>query len=156
MAEGPVHKKLKDFGMIWLRDKVIDLTSREVKYKNMRSIADVVGMNYKRKEIRIIECKASREDYFRDNKLMDLDESYYKHCNYFYIMCPEGILNLDDVPKEYGLLWLNSNDEVIVKRSPKKYDGKLKTQFNTTLKRCSRSLTNSMVYKVIIPKYEKE
>lgn len=154
MAEGEMHKKLKDIGMIWLRTRCIDLVSKEVKYKNMRSIADVVGINYKRKEVRIIECKASREDYFRDKKLMDLTQSYYMHCQYFYILCPENILNINDVPKEYGLLWLMPNNEIIVKRNPTKYTGKTKTQLQTSIKRCSRSLTNNMVYKYIIPKYE--
>lgn len=154
MAEGEMHKKLKDIGMIWLRDKCIDLVSKEVKYKNIRSIADVVGINYKRKEVRIIECKASREDYFRDKKLMQLSESYYMHCQYFYILCPENILNVNDVPKEYGLLWLMPNNEIEVKRNPTKYTGKTKTQLQTSIKRCSRSLTNNMVYKYIIPKYK--
>lgn len=155
MAEGVMHKKLKDMGMIWLRDKCIDLTAKEVKYKNINSIADVVGINLKRKEVRIIECKASIEDYIRDTKLMDIEKSYYKHCNYFYILCPENVIQLKDVPKEYGLLWLDSKDQIIVKRSPKKYNDKFKTQFNTSLKRCCRALTNNMVYKYIIPQYDK-
>lgn len=156
MAEGLMHKKLKDVGMIWLRDKVIDLVAKEVKYKNMKSIADVVGINLKKKEVRIIECKASKEDYIRDTKLMNIEQSYYKHCNYFYILCPENVLTLSDVPTEYGLLWLNSKNEIIVKRSPKKYNDKFKTQFATSLKRCCRALTNNMVYKYIIPQYEKK
>lgn len=151
MAEGIVHKKLKDVGMVWLREKCIDLVAKEVKYKNIRSIADVVGINLKRKEVRIIECKATKEDYIRDTKLMDIDKSYYKHCQYFYILCPENVLTLNDVPKEYGLLWMDSNNEIIVKRSPKKYNDKLKTQFATSLKRACRALTNNMVYKYIKP-----
>lgn len=155
MAEGEMHKKLKDFGMIWLRDKMIDLVSKEVDYYNINSIADVVGINFKRKEVRIIECKASREDYFRDKKLMDLEKSYYMHCQYFYILCPENILESKDVPKEYGLLWLTSDNKIVVKRNPTKYKGKLKTLITTSTKRCTRSLTNQMVYKNIIPKYKK-
>lgn len=151
MAEGIVHKKLKDVGMIWLRQHCIDLVAKEVKYKNIRSIADVVGINLKRKEVRIIECKATKTDYIRDTKLMDIDKSYYKHCQYFYILCPENILQLKDVPTEYGLLWMDHNNEIIVKRNPKKYNDKLKTQFQTSLKRTCRALTNNMIYKYIKP-----
>ena len=43
------------------------------------------------------------------------------------------------------------NNEIIVKRNPKKYNDKLKTQFATSLKRTCRALTNNMVYKYIKP-----
>lgn len=128
------------------------MVAREVKYKNMRSIADVVGINIKRKEIRIIEAKATKADYLRDKKLLNLDESYYKHCNYFYILCPIDVLQLEDVPKEYGLLWANlDTNEIIVKRSPKKYSGRLKTMFNTSLKHCIKSITNDLLFHYIYP-----
>lgn len=151
MSEGDVHKRLKKVGMWWIKSKVTDLVSMEVKYKNIRSIADVAGINLKRKEIRIVEVKATKADYVRDTKLMDIDKSYYKHCNYFYIMCPVDIIQLDDVPKEYGLLWVDDNNEVIIKRSPKKYTGRLKTMFDTSLKNIIRSLTNQMLYHYILP-----
>lgn len=138
--------------MKMLKSKVTDLVSREVKYKNMRSVADVVGINLKRKEIRIIEAKASKADYTRDKKLLNLDESYYKHCNYFYIICPIDVLQLTDVPKEYGLLWADmETGEIIVKRSPKKYSGRLKTMFNTSLKYCIKSITNDLLFHYVYP-----
>lgn len=118
----------------------------------MRSIADVVGINIKRKEIRIIEAKATKADYVRDKKLLDLEYSYYKHCNYFYILCPENVIQLDEVPKEYGLLWANlETNEITVKRSPKKYTGRLKTMFNTSLKHCIKAITNDLLFHYIYP-----
>ena len=62
--------KLKIIGMKWLKEKVTDIVAREVKYKNIRSVADAVGINIKRKEVRIIEVKATKADYIRDEKLM--------------------------------------------------------------------------------------
>ena len=152
--EGPIHKKLKAVGMKWLKEKCVDIAAREVKYKNMRSVADVVGINLKRKEVRILEAKATRADYIRDKKLMDLDKSYYKHCNYFYIICPKDVLQLDDVPKEYGLLWVDLDTlEIEIKRNPRKYTGRLKTLFNTSLKNCVKTITNDLLFHYVYPEY---
>lgn len=155
MAEGVVHKKLKVVAMRFIKEKCTDLVAREVKYKNMRSIADVVGINMKRKEIRIVEAKASKADYIRDKKLLNLDYSYYKHCNYFYIICPKHVLELDDVPKEYGLLWVDfdDNDKIIIKRNPKKYTGRLKTMFSTSLKNTIKAITNDLLFHYIYPEH---
>jgi hypothetical protein len=153
MAEGPVHKRLKAAGMRFLKEKCTDVIAREVKYKNFRSIADVVGINLKRREVRVIECKAVKSDYDRDKKLLDLDQSYYKHCSYFYIMCPTGIINLDDVPKEYGLLWVNENNEVEIKRNAKKYTGRMKTMFDTSLKNTIKACTNDLLFHYVYPEY---
>lgn len=152
MAEGDIHKKLKIVGMQFLKSKVTDVIAREVKYKNMRSIADVVGLNIKRKEVRVIEVKASKADYTRDKKLLDPDLSYYKHCHYFYIMCPEDIIQLTDVPKEYGLLWVNlETNQITIKRNPTKYTGRLKTLFDTSLKNAVKANTNDLLFHFLYP-----
>lgn len=144
--ESETHKRLKRIGMYWLKTKVTDLVCVEAKYRNLHSIADVAGINLKREEVRIMECKATMQDFKRDKKLFDIDKSYYKHCHYFYIMCPENIIQINDIPKEYGLLWVNDKDEVIVKQSPIKYKGRLKTMYKTSLKNISRAITNTLLY----------
>jgi len=141
-----MHKKLKEIGLEWLKMKVTDLCSNECKFFNLRSIADITGINLKREEVRIIECKATFEDFKRDIKLMNIEKSYYKHCHYFYIFCPEGIINLSDIPKEYGLLWLDNYENVKIIRTPKKYTGRLKTQYKTSLKNSCRANTNRIVF----------
>lgn len=146
MAEGEIHKHLKQCGMLFMKSKVTDIVCIEAKYKNLYSIADVAGINLKRKEVRIIECKATRQDFLRDKKLMDINKSYYKHCHYFYILCPENVINIIDIPKEYGLLWLNDKDEIIIKQKPTKYTGRLKTMFNTSLRNICRACTNTLLY----------
>jgi hypothetical protein len=151
MSESVVHKRLKLLGMKWLKTKVTDLVCIEAKYRNMRSIADVCGINLKRKEVRIIEVKATKQDYLRDKKLFDLDQSYYKHCQYFYILCPENVIQLDEVPTEYGLLWADTQDNIIIKRSPTKYKDKTRTRFETSLKNICRALTNNYLYKYVYP-----
>jgi len=146
MAESYIHKHLKQVGMYWLKSKVTDLICVEAKYKNLRSVADVAGINLKREEVRIIECKATYQDFKRDTKLLDIEKSYYKHCHYFYILCLENVITIDDIPKEYGLLYLYDNDTIQVIQKPMKYNGRLKTLYKTSLKNIARACTNTLLY----------
>lgn len=146
MAEGHVHKALKRLALHWLKERVVDLVANEVKFKNTKSIADAVGINLKRKEIRIIEVKATKEDFKRDHKLFDEQNTYYNHAHYSYLMCPEGIIKKEEVPEGYGLLWVDDYDGIKLVKRPNKNNNKLKTTFQTTLKRTARSLTNTHLF----------
>ena len=155
MAEGEIHKKLKVIAMKQGKELCTDLVAREVKYKNIKSIADVVSINIKRKEVRIFEAKATKADFLRDKKLMDIDKSYYKHCNYFYIICPKDIIMPEDICKEYGLIWVNLDTmETEIKQKPKKYTGRLKTMFDTSLKNSLKAITNDLLFHYIYPENE--
>ena len=157
MAEGIIHKHLKALGMKFLKEKCTDVVSREVKVKNIKSIADVMGINIKRKEVRVIECKATKADYIRDIKLMNIDESYYKHCQYFYILCPIDVIPLDIIPIEYGVLYADiDNNNITVMRNPKKYTGRLKTMFDTCLKNAIKSNTNDLIFHYVFKEYNIE
>ena len=146
MAEGNIHKHLKLAAIAFLKKHCVDIVSLETKFRNIRSISDACGINLKRKEVRIIEVKATREDYIRDKKLFQLETSYYPHCNYFYIMCPVGVIDKSEVLKEIGLIYVNDDDSLTIIQKPKK-NSKLKTRFETTLKNSVRSITNDLVFK---------
>lgn len=146
MAEGLVHKELKQVALFYLKKQVVDIVANEVKFHNIRCIADAVGINLKRKEIRIIEAKATREDYFRDVKLFDEKTTYFKHAHYVYIMTPENLIEPHELPPGYGLLWVNQDKEVSVAKKPTKNKETLKTRFETTLKRTVRRLSNALLY----------
>ena len=146
MAEGAVHKKLKIIAMAYLKKHCIDIVSAETKFRNIRSISDACGVNLKRKEVRVIECKASLSDYLRDTKLFTLEKSYFPHCTYFYIMCPTGVIPKEKVLKGIGLLYVNEDNSIDVIQKPVK-NKKLKTRFETTLKNACRSITNDLIFK---------
>jgi hypothetical protein len=120
--------------------------SSETKLRRLRSIADACRVNLKRKEIRVIECKASLADYIRDKKLFTLEKSYFHHCTYFYIMCPTDVIPRDKVLKEFGLIYVDDNNNATVIQKPTK-NKKLKTKFETTLKNSCRSVTNDLIFK---------
>jgi Zn ribbon nucleic-acid-binding protein len=146
MAEGKVHKHLKQVALRWLKFKVTDLVGAEVKFHNAYSVADAAGVNLKRKEVRIIEVKSSKADLKRDDKLFKKPTSYYYHAHYSYIMCPEGVLDKNDIPKYFGLLYVDDYDNVEVIKNPTKNKGRLKTYFKTTLRRTARALTNDKIF----------
>ena len=146
MAESEVHKRLKIVACGFLKKYCTDIVSVETKFRNLRSVADACGMNLKRKEVRVIEVKASLKDYKRDKKLFNLEKSYYPHCNYFYIMCPKDVIPKELVLKEFGLLYVDKNNKIEIVQKPIR-NAKLKTRFDTTLKNSCRSITNDLIYK---------
>jgi hypothetical protein len=148
MAESETHKRLKLVACAFLKKFCVDAVSTETKFKNIRSIADACGINLKRKEVRVIEVKATWADYKRDSKLFKLEKSYYPHCNYFYIMCPTDVIPKDKVLKEIGLIYVDEYGNIDVVQKPQK-NKKLKTKFETTLKNTCRSITNDLIFKFL-------
>lgn len=144
--EGEVHKRLKIVALAFLKKQCVDIVSNETKFRNIRSISDACGINLKRKEVRIVEVKASRADYIRDTKLFTLNYSYFPHCNYFYIMCPTGVIKKEEVLKEIGLIYVDEENNIEVVQKPTK-NKKLATRFETTLKNTCRSMTNDLIFK---------
>ncbi|GAE24942.1 hypothetical protein JCM9140_908 [Halalkalibacter wakoensis JCM 9140] len=69
--ESKAHKHLKTQALYWLKGKMTDLCANEVKLfvHRKRFKADAVGINLKRKEVRIIEVKVTRSDFLRDDVL---------------------------------------------------------------------------------------
>lgn len=144
--EGEIHKHLKKLGLYFLKEKVTDIVANEVEFNNAWSVADCVGLNLKRKEVRVIEVKATKGDFKRDTKLFGEKTSYFYHAHYSYIMCPRDIIFPEEIPHGYGLLWVDENDNIEVVKKPIKNTARLKTLFDTTLKRTARSLTNTFLY----------
>ena len=145
MAETEMHAFLKRKALEFLKEKGQDVVVNECQFKC--GISDAVGLNYKRKEVRVVECKAVKSDYIRDKKLFTLDKSYYAESHYFYIMCPENIIQPEDVIKGIGLLWIDAYGNCIVKKKPIKNTKKLRSLFETTLKFAIKRMSNELFYK---------
>lgn len=146
--ESQTHQELKELALYWLKGKVTDLVSNEVKLyvRRKKLIADAVGINLKKKEIRIIEVKVSKADLKRDVLLYDDRFAYNKIGHYAYIMSPIGVLDPEDIPTGYGHLEVHENGEIIVVKNPKKNNVTC-LRFDTVLKRTIRALTNAYLYK---------
>lgn len=147
MAEGEIHKRLKQVALRYLKEKITDLVCTEVPFGNAYSVADAVGINFKREEVRIIECKATKKDFLRDKKLFGQKTSYFYHAHYAYIMCPTDVIQPEEIPYGYGLLWVDEHDNVTLTKKPFKNTARLKTLFKTTMRKTAKCLTNQLLFK---------
>lgn len=58
----------------------------------------------------LVEVKVSRADFFADRKKPHRKEGGVGVFRYF--MCPEGLINIEDLPPRWGLLWVNKRGHV--------------------------------------------
>lgn len=144
--ESTVHKHLKKLSLYWLKAKMVDLCANEVRLyvRKKKMKADALGINLKRKEARIIEVKTSRSDFLRDEILRE-PSGYLAVADYAYIMTPEGLLTLDEIPKGYGLLEVDPYDNITVKRNPVRNQARILT-LETLIKRTGRAATNAVLF----------
>lgn len=146
--EQSLHKQLKRLSLFWLKEKSIDLVANEVKFyvKRKKLIADAVGINFKKKEIRIIEVKTSKKDFERDILLQHDTFGYHNLAHYAYLLTPINLLDRKVIPSRYGLLECNQDGDVNVVKRPEK-NAKPFIGFDTATKRTSRALTNAHLFK---------
>lgn len=58
----------------------------------------------------VVEVKVSRSDFLADKKKPHRNEGGLGNWRYF--MCPEGMIEPDELPEGWGLLWVNSRGHV--------------------------------------------
>lgn len=63
----------------------------------------------------LIECKATRSDFHSDSKKKVRRTAKAGMGQRRYYLCPAGTIALEDLPKKWGLLWVE-NGRIIVKR----------------------------------------
>ncbi|NEU32273.1 hypothetical protein GN156_16100 [bacterium LRH843] len=144
--ESTIHKHLKKLSLYWLKEKMTDLCANEVKLyvKRNKMKADALGINMKRKEARIIEVKATRSDFLRD-EILHSPLGYHTIADYAYLMTPEGLLSPGDIPKGYGWLEVDSYDTITVRRNPVRNPERTLT-LETLIKRTGRAATNAVLF----------
>lgn len=60
----------------------------------------------------VVEVKISRSDFLRDRAKPHRANGGIGEFRYF--LCPEGVIQIDDLPDRWGLLWVNSRGHVRV------------------------------------------
>ncbi len=58
----------------------------------------------------LVESKVSRSDFLADRKKPHRQSGGMGEYRYF--ICPEGIINVDDLPDRWGLLWVNKRGHI--------------------------------------------
>ncbi len=62
----------------------------------------------------LVEVKTSRSDFLADAKKPHRNGEKLGMGLYRYYLCPEGIIQLEDLPEGWGLLWVNKRGHVKV------------------------------------------
>lgn len=62
----------------------------------------------------LVEVKVSRSDFLADAKKPHRNGEVLGMGTYRYYMCPEGMITLDDLPRGWGLLWVNKRGHVML------------------------------------------
>jgi len=81
-------------------------------------VFDAIGLDLRLNEVRVVEAKASRSDFRADDKIFD--GSYAAVADRCYLICPEGMIRSDEVPRPWGLLYLCVDQSAIFYRDATK------------------------------------
>jgi hypothetical protein len=73
---------------------------------------DAIAIDIRHRWIRGFEIKIKREDYVRDTKWT----LYSEFCSSLSIVCPEGLIQKDEVQPPFGLLWFCGEDDYLTPR----------------------------------------
>lgn len=106
------------------------LTYTEIEIKDGHGRADVIAVKpaYTNKDIRIYEVKNNRSAFDNDNKYT----KYMESCHRFYIACPKGLIQKDELPPKVGLIYRNDNGWYVVK-APRKNHPEITLDFAFSL-----------------------
>jgi hypothetical protein len=66
----------------------------------------------------LVECKASRADFFADRKKHFRVRSENAMGAYRYFMCPSEMLQISEIPSGWGLLWARPNSVTVMIDAP--------------------------------------
>ena len=138
-------KWLKKIALQFLKEKGMNAVVNEVPCGKL--IADALGLNFKRREIRIVEIKQTLADYKKGKSKISMKSGYYLYAHYFYVMCPRDIIPIDLVDPGIGLIYVNDDDTYEIVKKPFKNTKRLKALFDTTLKNAIHRLSNELYYK---------
>jgi len=131
------HKHLVERAVMWLKRKRYPVILPEfIAYTWNRENPDVIAFNSHHSVV--IECKTSRSDFLRDKKKPCKNLIYKGMGNYRYYLCPENIIQIDDVPKIWGLIWVVEKKFILRKQAP----------FIPWAEICYKSEINTLVSKV--------
>lgn len=109
------HQKLVNITAQWASNFLkFPLVLKEPKCILSREIPDVLA--FRANGSLLIECKMSREDFFADFKKPERCGNVLGLGNYRVYAAPEGLLEINDIPKKWGFIEITHNQKVIVKR----------------------------------------
>lgn len=98
---GDVHKGLVALGEKWLRRQGFAVTASELVTSGTREQADVIG--FRSTCSALIEAKATRADFLADARKPHRLAGGLGV--YRFYLCPPGVIEVEDLPERWGLLY---------------------------------------------------
>lgn len=110
------HDELAEIASNWLK-KRCGVVFKEMKSNTLHGeIPDVIG--FKSHESTLIECKVSRSDFLKDKKNIFRINPDIGMGDFRFYCCPNGVITKDDLPKNWGLLYVSENRKCRIKFNP--------------------------------------
>jgi len=107
------HAELVDIGYRWvLKNASCGVALKEVQANTSTGEQpDVIGFGSRGHSV-LIECKATRPDYLADKKKPFRKQPHKGMGRYRLYLCPEGLIQPNELPEGWGLLYVNERGQV--------------------------------------------
>ena len=107
MSEGITHTGLVERAEKWLQNTV----NCGVVFNDSFRAATLSGecpdaIGFRAGISILVECKASRSDFLADKKKSFRANPEMGIGDWRFYMCPPGVINIEDLPDDWGLLWV--------------------------------------------------
>ncbi|KGP01133.1 adenylosuccinate synthase [Alcaligenes faecalis] len=115
------HDALCDLAVKWLKrphsqnGHGCNVAVSEARSGRDGEIPDAIGFRIATPNVGsvVVECKVSRSDFLADKAKPHRKERGMGHWRYF--MCPEGLIDIEDLPEGWGLLWVNQRSHIKIR-----------------------------------------
>lgn len=110
------HQDLVEIGYKWVMSRC-GVAFKELDAMTGNSeIPDVIGFNSG--ESFLIECKATRSDFLADKKKTFRMRPETGMGKFRFFMCPKGLISVDELPNNWGLIYVNENGKAKCVHNP--------------------------------------
>jgi hypothetical protein len=103
-----------EIGIILSKSNYSNLFIPEFTWGDLR--IDAIMIDTKHRWVRGFEIKINKQDFIKDNKWVE----YSKFCSSLCVVCPEGVIQPEDIEKPFGLIWITkqSYNRIKYKKKP--------------------------------------
>jgi hypothetical protein len=111
------HFLLKNIARVYLVDRGLTYVGTEIYVPGLddeisnKKFVDCVGVDKRQEYTYGIEAKVSKSDF---------NNGYSTRCNYNYIICPDGLIEPNELPDYVGLIYVDLENVVFITNSKEK------------------------------------
>lgn len=107
---GALHRELVNLGDRWLKRQGFGVVATELAVAGVAEQVD--GIGFRSTCSAVLEAKASRADFLADRRKPHRQSGGLG--NYRFFVCPSGLVQPEELPERWGLLWTRGRGLVMV------------------------------------------